>query len=215
MLDAKPKWPGEGVGDEVDEDDTVEGAFGGASELESTSEPSSWGFVPVLSSTDCGVSTSELASPTSGRSRRGGMGALDGGSLSTRTADRGDEGTEEGRDGGSDLMAIADEEDRLCECDVGNVCPGIGDADLLSASFRWCSTSLRALRRASFSATASFSSSSVSASFIRSAATILLACQTRQPRTAMIRSPYEPLRTMLATMTPIQLQAAPWRPEQP
>lgn len=124
------------MGDEEEDEDTVEGTFGGASELESTVESWSGGVASVLSSSDSGVSFSEVASPTSGRSRRGGTGALDGGSLSTRTADWGDEGAEDGRDDGSDLMAIADDEDLLCECDVGNMCPGMGDADLLSASLR-------------------------------------------------------------------------------
>ena len=159
----KPNCPGDGVGDE--------------DELEESSED--WGARELVSEvvvagagSDDGGSTSRFASPTSGRSRGGGAAARNTGE-STRTciALCGEEGV--------DLIAIAEEEERLWACtyEIGRERCSESSMELsrLLAASRWCSTRRNALRKASFSACASFYSSVVSASFIRSVATMLFA----------------------------------------
>jgi len=82
--------------------------------------------------------------------------------------DMGELGAVEGRD----LMAMAEDVERfrLCELEVG-----MSEWSSSSGGMYWLSTRRSALLRASFSSWASRSSSWVSASFIRSVATILFA----------------------------------------
>ena len=81
------------------------------------------------------------------------------------------------RDSGLDLLAISDDE-RVCDRgrEAKSSTPGEPRYTLARREFS-PSIARRALRSASFSCWSSLSSSSVSARFIRSVATILFACE--------------------------------------
>jgi len=99
---------------------------------------------------------------------RGSASEASGWSMEILLLDMGELGAVEGRD----LMAMAEDVERfrLCELEVG-----MSEWSSSSGGMYWLSTRRRALLRASFSSWASRSSSWVSASFIRSVATILFA----------------------------------------
>lgn len=150
------------------------------------------------------------------------------GELLRRADDEGDDGAD---DDTGDLIAIADEVDSADVVDMDRPCvywDGGEDGTecdrvLVACSCWWyiaalrsCSRSFRALRRASFSASASRSSSTVSASFIRSVATILLACTKHQHAIwQTIEATNVPPRTTPATTAPALLPVRPWLPTPP
>lgn len=119
----KPNWPGDGdctVGVAAVMD--IPGResdpwWVGSTAVSSASSSSADSSVSSLSNGDDPVAPSR-ASPISGKSSGGGAGARvddDAGSLTTRTIDRGDDGIDDGWEDGGDLIAIAEDDDRLWE----------------------------------------------------------------------------------------------------